>query len=299
VLLCAAGAAPAQEEGKEQQEKRKDSSAEASDPYKKGSAAFDLGQFDEAIKYFEAAYKLKTQPALLYNLGQAHRMAGHLEKALRFYQTYLAKAPNPPNRAAVEAHIAQLKEALSEQKRAAEEERKAIAQPPTHSVPEGEPSPGAPPSPGGAARVAPSPAAPLTAAPRMRGPMSVGLQVGAVSDPAAKTVGISVEVALDLARGDWSVLGGTVISPHPGGRLALYKRAYESPNGAFSLAIGPRALLAPYLGSMVAGGGAGLLGRLGFTDWLDGVGGFAVEAYQTPLGVQVAPLLQIGARAHF
>ena len=53
-----------------------------------------LGHWPDAIRAFEEAYRLTGDPALLFNLGQAHRMAGHTADALRFYKIYLAEAPN-------------------------------------------------------------------------------------------------------------------------------------------------------------------------------------------------------------
>jgi tetratricopeptide (TPR) repeat protein len=73
--------------------------------FKKGSAAYDLGRFDEAIKEFEAAYQARSDPALLFNIGQAHRLLGHVDAALRSYRAYLRKAPRAPNRGEVQARI--------------------------------------------------------------------------------------------------------------------------------------------------------------------------------------------------
>ncbi|HVR62822.1 MAG TPA: tetratricopeptide repeat protein, partial [Polyangia bacterium] len=78
---------------------------------------FDLGKYADAIKEFEAAYEAKNDPAFLYNLAQAHRLAGNPEQALRFYRTYLRKNPKPPNRADIEDKISQL-EKLVDQKTA-------------------------------------------------------------------------------------------------------------------------------------------------------------------------------------
>lgn len=69
-----------------------------------GSKAFDLGQYEEAIAT-RAAYKIKDDPALLYNLGQAHRLAGHHSEALHFYKTFLSRSPDAPNRDEVEKRI--------------------------------------------------------------------------------------------------------------------------------------------------------------------------------------------------
>src|SRR5262245_48238214 len=87
---------------------RADDRREAMEHATKGRRAFDLGAYDEAISEFATAYRLKDDPALLYNLAQAHRLAGHTSDALRFYRVYLTRFPDAPNRSDVEAKIASL-----------------------------------------------------------------------------------------------------------------------------------------------------------------------------------------------
>ena len=70
---------------------------QAREHYKKGLAAYNLGQYSEAASEFEAAYRLFLDPALLFNIAQAHRMNGELEKALNGYRSYLrTAAPGTP-----------------------------------------------------------------------------------------------------------------------------------------------------------------------------------------------------------
>lgn len=64
--------------------------------YKLASDAYALGNYEEAIRHFEAAYKLSQEPALLFDLGQAYTRwydlsndLGHLEKARRMYENYV------------------------------------------------------------------------------------------------------------------------------------------------------------------------------------------------------------------
>ena len=97
---------------------RGDDQGTARDHYIKGTRAYELGLYDEAIAEYMAAYKTKDDPALLFNLGQAHRLAGHATEALHFYKTYLAKVPETANRADVESKIRELKELVEKQKQA-------------------------------------------------------------------------------------------------------------------------------------------------------------------------------------
>jgi tetratricopeptide (TPR) repeat protein len=101
-----------------------DDVAAAREHYRKATNAFELGNFDEAIREYEQAYKLKDDPAILYNLGQAHRLAQHPSEALHFYKMYLSKVPNAQNRAEVESKITALQQLVDQQ-------RAATAMPPT------------------------------------------------------------------------------------------------------------------------------------------------------------------------
>lgn len=85
--------------------------------YQKGTSFYDLGKYPEAIKEFEAAYEVKNDPALLYNLAQSNRLAGNADQALHFYRTYLRYVPHPANRAEIDDRIKQL-EILLQQKNA-------------------------------------------------------------------------------------------------------------------------------------------------------------------------------------
>jgi tetratricopeptide (TPR) repeat protein len=82
-----------------------------------GTRTFDLGAYDEAIAWYDGAYRIWDDPALLYNLGQANRLAGHAAEALRIYKVYLHKKPDAPNRAEVELKIAELQKLVDQQTR--------------------------------------------------------------------------------------------------------------------------------------------------------------------------------------
>ena len=55
--------------------------------------AQDRGLFDDAIRLYERANVLAPHPVMLFNLGQAHRLAGHRDLARRYYRDYLATGP--------------------------------------------------------------------------------------------------------------------------------------------------------------------------------------------------------------
>jgi len=84
--------------------------------FEKGSTAYDLGQFREAAREYEIAYRLKNDPALLYNIGQAYRFAGDTAEALRAYKAYLRRSPEAPNRREVDTQIVKLQRLVDEQR---------------------------------------------------------------------------------------------------------------------------------------------------------------------------------------
>jgi tetratricopeptide (TPR) repeat protein len=92
--------------------------AEARRRFDAGMAHYNLREYKPAIDEFQAAYRLRPEPVLLYNLGQAYRLLDDPEQALYFYRAYLRNDERAPNRADVEARIEALQTAL-EQKRAA------------------------------------------------------------------------------------------------------------------------------------------------------------------------------------
>lgn len=94
-LLCSLGSARGNEE-------------QARVHFQRGTNAFDLGRYDEAIREYEAAYSHERDPALLYNIAQAARLAGHDERALRLYKAYLQAAPSSLERTEVMRFIARL-----------------------------------------------------------------------------------------------------------------------------------------------------------------------------------------------
>jgi tetratricopeptide (TPR) repeat protein len=91
-----------------------------------GSKLYDLGKFREAAGEYEEAYKAKSDPALLFNIGQAYRGAGEAQPAITAYRSFLRKLPDTPNRAEVEGHITRLQKQLDD---AAAQKRATLAPP--------------------------------------------------------------------------------------------------------------------------------------------------------------------------
>jgi tetratricopeptide (TPR) repeat protein len=93
-----------------------DDRSDAKAHYKRGLGEYALGNYAEAAKEYEAAFKLVPESALLFNAAQAHRFAGNRERALFLYQNYLRLFEDKiENREEVLRQIERLK-AISEPK---------------------------------------------------------------------------------------------------------------------------------------------------------------------------------------
>ena len=144
----------------------------AREHYAKGKRLYDLGRFADAAREYEAAYQAKDDPALLFNLGQAHRLAGNYPQALLAYKAYLRNVPNAPNRREVEARINEMQTIVDEQTRTSQKPPQGTMEPkPLDTSPAagaaaagpatGEPATGAPP---GSATAAPATSEPSASA---------------------------------------------------------------------------------------------------------------------------------------
>lgn len=80
----------------------------------RGTAEYRLGYYDKAANLYEEAYRLLPDPALLYNVGQAYRMAGQRDKALNAYKSYLrTSTPDAPNRDLARKRVEELEAAVA------------------------------------------------------------------------------------------------------------------------------------------------------------------------------------------
>jgi tetratricopeptide (TPR) repeat protein len=86
---------------------------EAREHYQKATSHFAVGEFADAAVEYQAAYKAKPDPALLYDAAQAYRLANNPERALILYRNYLQLYPNEPNIGEVRAQIEKLKDAIA------------------------------------------------------------------------------------------------------------------------------------------------------------------------------------------
>jgi hypothetical protein len=153
------------------------STDEAKDHYRKGTAAYNLGHYREAAQEYERAYEQTLDPALLFNVAQAHRLAGDQKKAAIAYRSYLRSAPRGDRRDVAEAKLKEIEAAMNHEAPSGEAGGAA-------SAPAGVPKPAPPPPPAGpAAQPAPSPPPPASAPEPTRRPEATVLSAEPASPP--------------------------------------------------------------------------------------------------------------------
>jgi len=123
--------------------------------YQRATAHYAIGEFDQAAADYQLAYKLKQDPALLYNAAQAFRLAGRLDRALVLYRNYINLYPDAGNIKEVRQQVAKLKSAVASA-------ATAVTSPPTGTTRPAEEPPAHPPivvgdRPSAAAPQAPAP----------------------------------------------------------------------------------------------------------------------------------------------
>src|SRR5258706_8999722 len=85
--------------------------------YAQGKAEYAQGHYEQAVQLFERSYALSESPALLFNMAQAHRLAGpdHCADAVALYKSYLAAFPEAENKKEVEERVGELSECADAQ----------------------------------------------------------------------------------------------------------------------------------------------------------------------------------------
>ena len=126
---------------------------------RKATGEYNLGQYFEAARDYEAAYLQTLDPNLLFNVAQSYRLGGDADKAITAYRSYLRSNPRGDQRTLAETKLRELEE-------------KRPSAPPAPAVP---PAPATEPTPAVAppAPVASSPvSAPVNSAPTVAVPPS-------------------------------------------------------------------------------------------------------------------------------
>jgi tetratricopeptide (TPR) repeat protein len=87
-----------------------DDTSKARKHFEKGKNLYDAGDFAPALVEFKEAFRLRDDAAFLFNMGQCHSKLGDDSAALHAYKSFLRRKPEAPNRAQVEARIAEIEE---------------------------------------------------------------------------------------------------------------------------------------------------------------------------------------------
>ena len=117
--------------------------------YQRATRAYDLQKYQEAIEEYQKAYEISGDPPMLYNIGQAYRLADQPSEAVRYYRRFLQRMPNARNREDVERKIADQEKLIEERRKAAAAVAPPPPPPPAKSPPivEVKPPPAVPPPP--------------------------------------------------------------------------------------------------------------------------------------------------------
>jgi hypothetical protein len=84
--------------------------AQARNLFESGRKAYDTGDYQSGLSYFERAYEQSPRPGLLFNIGQAAYRLHSNDRALSAFKSYLAQTPVAPNRVEVETRIRELEQ---------------------------------------------------------------------------------------------------------------------------------------------------------------------------------------------
>ena len=102
--------------------------------FKKGQTHYALGEFQAAIEEFREAYRLKQEPAILFNLAQSYRQIHEWQHAYFHYRQYLNQRPDAPNRTEVEGLIEQMKSKMDDEERLAKADAAATPTTPPPAI---------------------------------------------------------------------------------------------------------------------------------------------------------------------
>jgi tetratricopeptide (TPR) repeat protein len=83
---------------------------EAKARVRKATGEYNLGQYLQAARDYEAAYLETLDANLLFNVGQAYRLAGETDKAITAYRSYLRSNPPSDRRVLAESKLRELEE---------------------------------------------------------------------------------------------------------------------------------------------------------------------------------------------
>lgn len=174
--------------------------------FDEGTTDYNLGHYEDALAAFERGYRVKNDPAFLFNIGQCHRQLGHAKDAARSYRAYLRESPSVPESQATE--VQRLIGLMDD-----EVARQAANAPPTGvSPPAGDTAPPVVTPPVTAPAPNPIVEAPPPPPKKRRTALWVGIGVGAGVVAAALAVGLGVGLSQSGGGAPNASLGNSSVS---------------------------------------------------------------------------------------
>jgi tetratricopeptide (TPR) repeat protein len=107
--------------------------SEAVRAFQQGNTHYDLGEYQEAIPFFRRAYEISREPALIFNIAQAYRLAGDCHRALETYGQFLRVTSDAALRSAAQAHSETLRQSCGTPASTASPASTVVATPPPPS----------------------------------------------------------------------------------------------------------------------------------------------------------------------
>lgn len=81
--------------------------------FEAGRTAYEAGNFEDALRYFEESYALSQRAPLLYNIAQAADRLDRNARALEAYRGYAERVPDAPNLEFVRGRIRVLESSVA------------------------------------------------------------------------------------------------------------------------------------------------------------------------------------------
>ncbi len=78
--------------------------------FEAGTAYFQVGDYDSALRELRVAYEISHRPALLFNLYMTHERLGQFDEAAASLERFLREAPESEDRAALEQRLSRLRD---------------------------------------------------------------------------------------------------------------------------------------------------------------------------------------------
>jgi hypothetical protein len=113
VVLVALGRAALAQVSPPSPEDKVDTTARARQEFVEGQHHYDVGDYAQAIELWKRAYLDYADPILLFNIGQAQRLAGDCKSALVTYERYDNVSPSVANRTELDEAKAKCRAALA------------------------------------------------------------------------------------------------------------------------------------------------------------------------------------------